>query len=334
MKIRLEQLNNELQKKLLPVYLVSGDELLLVQESCDAIRACSRQQGIEEREVLEAERNFDWQQLLEAGQSMSLFGERKLIELRMGKAAMNQKSSAALQQYLDLADGSNILLISCGRLDSRSMNSKWVKAIDKIGATIQVWPVERQHLGNWILHRLKEQGLTADREAAELLADRVEGNLLAADQEIRKLKVLVGERTIDAETVASAVASSARYDVFKLIDATLAGNAALALQMLNSLLAEGSEEIAMLGAISREVRNLYECARQIENGHNLDRVLDQARVWDKRKALYKNALRRLNTRKLAALLQQATAIDAAQKGQSDDDAGLLLSSLVTTLANR
>ncbi len=334
MRLRPEQLAGQLSKQLLPVYLLSGDELLIQQECADSIRQQCRQQGIDERDVLEAERGFDWNALLEAGQSLSLFADRKLIELRLGGARMDQKSSAALQQYLEHADGSNILLITCGRLDSRSMNAKWVKAIDKAGAVMQIWPVDRRQLGPWIQQRLKDNGMSADRDAAELLADRVEGNLLAADQEIQKLKVLLGEQTISLETVASAVASSARYDIFKLIDAALGGNAAYALQMYNGLVAEGSEEIPMLGAISRELRTLYNCAAAIEQGNGIDRVLDGARVWDKRKSLYKRCLDKHNLASLEALLQLAGRLDAALKGQSGDHARLLFVELIAGLAGR
>ena len=313
MRIRSEQLTGHLSKQLLPAYLITGDELLITQECCDTIRQHCRKEGISEREVLNVDRSFDWAQLLDSGQSMSLFGDRKLIELRIGDSKWIQKSSAALQEYLGHADGSNILLVSCGKLDSRSMNSKWVKALDAAGAVIQVWPIERQHLDNWIMQRMRKIGLNADSDAVQLLADRVEGNLLAADQEISKLKILAGERSITADVVANAVASSARYDVFKLIDTALAGNAGNALQMLNSLQAEGGEDIAMLGAVTREIRTLYQCAQQLEQGGGIDRVLDGARVWDKRKSLYKNTLRRLKSAQLGKLLQLATRIDAARK---------------------
>jgi DNA polymerase-3 subunit delta len=214
------------------------------------------------------------------------------------------------------------------------MNSKWVKAIDGAGAVIQVWPIDRQHLNNWIMQRMRNIGLSADSDAVQLLADRVEGNLLAADQEISKLKILAGDQTITADIVANAVASSARYDVFKLIDTALEGNAGNALQMLNSLQAEGGEDIAMLGAITREIRTLYQCAQQLEQGGGIDRVLDGARVWDKRKVLYKNTLRRLKSAHLGRLLQLATRIDAAQKGQSKENGTVLLANLVSLLAGQ
>jgi DNA polymerase-3 subunit delta len=334
MRLRPEQLTAQLNKQLQTVYLVCGDELLITQECCDTIRQHCRKSGIDEREVLNVERGFDWAQLLDAGQSMSLFASRKLIELRLGNSKMDQKSSATLQQYLENADGSNILLVSCGKLDSRSMNSKWVKALEAAGAVVQVWPIERQHLGNWIMQRMRSIQLNADADAVQLLADRVEGNLLAADQEISKLKILAGDRTITAEVVASAVASSARYDVFKLIDAALAGNTASALQMFNSLVAEGGAEIAMLGAIVREIRSLYACAQQLEQGASIDKALDTARVWDKRKNLYKSALRRLNSRQLSELIKLATRIDAAQKGQSAENAALLFTSLIAEFSGQ
>ncbi|MGJ8687470.1 MAG: DNA polymerase III subunit delta [Spongiibacteraceae bacterium] len=334
MRLRPEKLAGHLKQGLANCYLISGDELLLNQECCDEIRTACREQGVTEREILEVDRYFNWQQLHDVGQSMSLFAERKLIELRLGSAKMDAKSSAALQEYLNAADGSNILLLNCGRLDNRSLNSKWVKAIDAAGVVMQVWPIERRQLGQWIMQRMRARGMSADQNAVELLADRVEGNLLAANQEIEKLRILVGDKNISSDTVASAVASSARYDIFKLIDAALTGNAAYALKMLGGLIAEGGEEIAMLGALSRELRNLYQCAYAIEQGQGTERVLDNARVWDKRKPLYKACLNRLSSRKIGELLQLASRIDAAQKGQSAERPQPLLSNLVSTLAGQ
>ncbi len=333
MRLRQDQLPQQLSKQLLPVYLVSGDELLLRQESCDLIRRHCRDSGFGEREVYEVDNSFDWGRLSGASHELSLFAERKLIELRLtGKAG--KEGSAALCDYLEHADDSNVLLISCPRMDRSALNAKWAKAVDKAGAVIQVWPVDRAQLPRWLDQRFKAAGLNADRQALELLADRVEGNLLAAAQEVEKLRVLSDGAQISADMVAATVASSARYDVFKLIDNALKGDAATALHMLHSLQAEGAEGIPLLGAISREIRILFGLASAVAAGGGIERALDEARVWDKRKPLYKAVLQRLPRQRLGELLQNAARIDLAQKGQSPEDPWLLLGQLVAALAGR
>ncbi len=331
MRLRLDQLDKHLGSALVPVYLISGDEPLLVQEAADAIRAAARSQNYTEREVLDADTAFNWGALRGASQSMSLFSDKKILDLRIaGKAG--REGSLAICEYCDSASDDTLLLITCGRLDRASLGTKWVKSVEKRGALIQIWPVERQQLPNWLQQRAQKRGLNIDRPALEVLADRVEGNLLAAAQEIEKLHVLAGDKTVSADAVDSLVASSARYDVFKLIDCVLQGQTSTALRMIHSLHGEGAESIPLMGAISKELRSLHQCAQLLATGNGIERVLENAKVWDKRKPLYKQALQRLPLTQLATLLAFAQDIDLCQKGQRAGNPWEMIDQLVCQLA--
>ncbi|MFI2811695.1 MULTISPECIES: DNA polymerase III subunit delta [unclassified Microbulbifer] len=321
MRINPRQLPQNLKQGLAPIYLVSGDEPLLVQECCDSIRAAARQQGFSERELLHAEANFDWGQLLASAGSMSLFAERKVIEVRLPNGKPGDKGSKALQEFARLASEDLLLLLVLPRLDRSQLNSKWVKALDQRGVILQVWPVDTQEMPRWIHQRLRAAGLDAEPEAIQILAERVEGNLLAARQEIDKLKLLSDDNLITADTMRHAVASSARYDVFGLIDRALAGDAENAVRTLQGLRAEGVEAPVVLWAIAREIRSLLEIGEKLDQGQPLSRLV---RI-QKRQPLVQSALSRLHPRQLEALLLRARAVDGAIKGGRDQDpwAGLL-----------
>lgn len=333
MKLRPDQLAQHLSQSLQPIYIVSGDEALLVQECCDAIRAHCRQNGFV-REVMHVDNQFDWSELTASASAMSLFSERQLIELRMPSGKPGDAGGKALAEYAAHAPEDNVLLIVCNKLESASTRTKWYKAIESTGAAITCWPIERRDLPRWIQSRLQGAGLSADRQALELLADRVEGNLLAAVQEVEKLKLYVDGNTITEETVTSAVADNARYDVFKLVDKALAGDAAGSLKMLRGLKAEGTEAPVILWALSREVRTLYQCAEQVAQGNGIERVLQNHRVWDKRKAMVKSALKRLDVSQLADLIRLANRVDQSIKGVSRRSSWELLSELVLGLSGK
>ncbi|WP_237055030.1 DNA polymerase III subunit delta [Microbulbifer sediminum] len=321
MRINPRQLPQNLKQGLAPVYLVSGDEPLLVQECCDSIRAAARQQGFGERELLHAEANFDWGQLLASAGSMSLFAEKKVIEVRLPNGKPGDKGSKALQEFARVAGEDLLLLLVLPRLDRSQLNSKWVKALDQRGVLLQVWPVDTQEMPRWIHQRLRAAGLDAEPEAIQILAERVEGNLLAARQEIDKLKLLSDDNLITADTMRHAVASSARYDVFGLIDRALAGDAENAVRTLQGLRAEGVEPPVVLWAIAREIRSLLDIGEKLDQGQPINRLV---RI-QKRQPLVQSALSRLHRRQLEGLLLRARAVDSAIKGSRDQDpwAGLL-----------
>lgn len=338
MKLSPAQLDKHLRGALAPVYAVSGDEPLLCQEACDAIRQAARQQGFDERQVFHAEASFDWGQLIEAGASLSLFSSRRLIELRIPNGKPGDKGSAALLEYLERPPEDNLLLISLPKLDGSTQKTKWAKALIE-GAHaqfVQVWPIEAAQLPQWITQRLARAGLAAAPDAVELIAARVEGNLLAAAQEIEKLKLLAEGGQVSVDTVQAAVADSARYDVFGLIDAALAGQATHSLRMLEGLRGEGVEPPVLLWALARELRTLDFLARQQALGVPLERAfgLVKPRVWDKRKPLLGKALQRRAANQWSPLLLQAQEIDAQVKGQAAGDPWAGLATLCLALAGQ
>ncbi|WP_312376627.1 DNA polymerase III subunit delta [Stutzerimonas nitrititolerans] len=338
MKLSPAQLGKHLQGSLAPVYVVSGDEHLLCQEACDAIRAACRQQAFSERQVLSVESGFDWGQLLEAGANLSLFAEKRLLELRIPNGKPGDKGAAALLHYLARPAEDTVLLISLPKLDGSTQKTKWAKALidSKDVQFLQIWPVDAAQLPQWIRQRLSQAGLAADQEAVELIAARVEGNLLAADQEIEKLKLLAEDGRVTADTVQAAVADSARYDVFGLIDATLQGHPEHSLRMLEGLRGEGIEAPVILWALARELRLLANIAQQYAQGVPLERAFSQARppVWDKRRPLVSKALQRHDVAGWQQLLMAAQLIDEQIKGQAEGDPWIGLSNLCLQLSGR
>jgi len=338
MKLPPAQLGKHLQGSLAPVYVVSGDEHLLCQEACDAIRAACRQQAFSERQVLSVESGFDWGQLLEAGANLSLFAERRLLELRIPSGKPGDKGAAALLHYLARPAEDTVLLISLPKLDGSTQKTKWAKALidGKDVQFLQVWPVDAAQLPQWIRQRLSQAGLAADQEAVELIAARVEGNLLAAAQEIEKLKLLAEDGRVTADTVQAAVADSARYDVFGLIDAALQGHPEHSLRMLEGLRGEGIEAPVILWALARELRLLANIAQQYAQGVPLERAFSQARppVWDKRRPLVSKALQRHDVAGWQRLLMAAQLIDKQIKGQAEGDPWIGLSNICLQLSGR
>ncbi|MEH6634393.1 MAG: DNA polymerase III subunit delta [Halioglobus sp.] len=315
MRLYPEKLPGHLQQQLLSVYLVSGDEPLLVQESCDLIRQQARQQGCTEREIIDAGiASFNWDDLMHSATSMSLFAERKLVELRLPSGKPGADGSKALCEYLDIASGEDVLLIICGKIDKQSTNSKWYKALDKAGATIQIWPVDAKELPRWLQQRIRNAGMSIDNDALQLLCDRVEGNLLAAVQEVEKMKLLAEDSQITIATVTAAVSDNARYNLFDMADNALKGDATASLRMLHGLRGEGTEPPVVLWALIREIRTLYEAQLDCDKGQSAQQALSSRRVWQNRMPLMQAALTRHNTESLSALLQQAATVDGSIKG--------------------
>ena len=334
MKIKAEQLGQQLKKQLLPVYLLHGDEPLLIQECADIIRGATKSQGFTDRDIIHVENNFNGEELYTSNQSISLFSDRKIIELRMPTGKPGAQGSKAIVDYVANPSPDNILLIICGKVESASQRSKWFKAVESAGATLQIWPINSRDLPRWIDQRIRSQGLSASPDAIELLAERVEGNLLAAAQEIQKLALYADNQQITAETVISAVADSARYNIFGLIDASLEGDTRSAVKMLHGLKAEGSQVFSLLPLFTRELRGLYACAKQLEDGHGVDRVLQNQRIWDSRKRITQIALKHLRSKRIASLLQLANDIDQSAKGMSNANSWNLMEQLIISISGK
>jgi DNA polymerase-3 subunit delta len=261
MKLSLDTFPTHLrQARLAPAYLLSGDEDLLVAEAADALRAAARQAGYSEREVHFPERVADWSDIAAGAVSMSLFGDRKILEVRFsGKAG--KEGSAVLQRLIDMAGEDTLLLVITPRLDTATQSTAWVKAIESRGAWLPIWEITPRQLEPWLSARARQAGLDLTPAALSLLAVRVEGNLLAAQQEIEKLRLLLPAGRVDEQAILEAVASSARYDVFALGEAVLQGDAQRALRVLAGLRGEGVEPTLVLWSITRELRNLWSLRR-------------------------------------------------------------------------
>ena len=316
MRLYPEKLAGQLKQQLLPVYLISGDEPLLVQECCDHVRQAARAAGCTDREVIDASApGFKWDEIIASASAMSLFAERKLVELRIPSGKPGAEGSKALVEYLQVSEGSeDVLLIIAGKIDKQSTNSKWYKALDGAGATVQVWPVDAKDLPRWLQQRVSAAGMSIDNEALQLLCDRVEGNLLAAVQEVEKLKLLAEVGQISAETVTASVSNNARYNLFDMTDNALKGNAAGSLKMLHGLRGEGTEPAVALWALLREIRTLHQAQQAVDSGQNPQQALSALRVWKNRMGLMQGALGRHSRKSLNQLMEQATQVDGSIKG--------------------
>lgn len=332
MKIPANQLISSIQESLLPCYLVTGDEPLLVQEALDAIRAGGRQQGFTARELHIATTGFDWAELTGSSANLSLFAEKRIVELRLPTGKPGRQGGASIIDLLENSADDLLVLISAPKLDRSAAASKWAKAVEFHGALVQVWPIDLRELPTWISRRMRQAGLEPDRNAVRLIADRVEGNLLAADQEIQKLRLLLGEGEVTVDDVNKAVADSSRYDVYKLADAAVGGDAARALRILDGVRAEGIELVIVVWALARELRVLGRLADMVQSGAELGSALQKSGVWRNRQAIVRSCVARHRTSDFYRLLKIARRADAAAKGQSGENAWQLATEIVLGLA--
>ncbi|MDB5791709.1 MAG: polymerase subunit delta, partial [Massilia sp.] len=314
MQLRPEALEPHLAKGLAPLYVIASDEHLLALEAADKIRRAARAAGHTERDVLSVERSFKWGELLAANQALSLFGDKKLIELRIPSGKPGKDGSAALQAYAKDLSPDNLTLITLPKLDWQTAKASWVAALQQAAVYIEIPNVERAQLPGWIGQRLASQGQSAERAALDFIADRVEGNLLAAHQEIQKLGLLHEPGKLSALQVQDAVMNVARYDVFKLSEAMLAGDPARLARMLQGLKGEGEALPLVLWAVSEEIRTLLKLKSGMAQGRPLGALLKEYRIWGPRERMMDPALRRISLATLEAALQEAAQVDKMVKG--------------------
>ena len=325
MQVRADQLTAQLKRGLRPLYTVWGDEPLLAQEAGDTVRAAARASGCTERQVhTVAGAHFDWSSLLGASQAMSLFSERQLIEIRIPSGKPGKDGSEAIQRYCQSLSDDVVTLVQLPRLDRTQQSSAWFTALDGAGLMVRVDPVERKALPQWIAQRLagqgqRVQGGEAGQHALAFFADRVEGNLLAAHQEIQKLGLLHGEGELSFEQVESAVLNVARYDVFKLGVAVLSGQVARSLRMLDGLQAEGEAAVLVHWTLAEDIRALKRVKGAVAAGKPLPMALREARVWGDKERLFERVVPQLSTAAVAELLQAAQVCDGLVKGLKHPD---------------
>jgi len=314
MQLRLDALDGHLNKSLSQLYVITSDEHLLALEAADKIRRTARAQGYSERDVLTVERSFKWGELLAANQALSLFGDKKLIELRIPTGKPGKDGGAALQAYVKDLSPDNLTLITLPKLDWQTQKAAWVGALQQAAVYIDIPQIERAQLPNWIGQRLAAQGQSADRQSIDFIADRVEGNLLAAHQEIQKLALLHEPGKLTYEQVHDAVLNVARYDVFKLSEAMLLGDPARLVRMLEGLKGEGEALPLVLWAVSEEIRTLLKLKAGMAQGRPLGALLKEYRIWGPKERMMDPALRRISLAPLEAAMKAAAQVDKMLKG--------------------
>ena len=327
MQLSPAQLSQHLQKGLKSLYTLHGDEALLVQEAADTIRAEARKQGYTERVVhVVAGAHFDWSEVLASGGSMSLFGDKQIVEVRIPNGKPGKEGSQAIQQMAERSKGNDdvLTIFVLPKIDKMSKTGAWFSALDSFGITLEVQEIDRRQLAPWLTQRMAAAGLRVKsgeegERTLKFFADRVEGNLLAAHQEIQKLSLLHPSTTdapkeLSFENVEAAVLNVARYDVFKLSEAVLAGNMVRTQRMLDGLQAEGEAEVLVHWALSEDIRNLHRVRSLMDEGKPLPMALQEARVWGIKQRLYERILPRLTALESANLLHAAHLVDGIVKG--------------------
>ena len=333
MRLQFQQLAESLKRPPRPVYLICGDEPLQLGEAAGLIREAASRDGYEEREVLEADGGFDWNRLGLAAQSLSLFARRRLIELRLSSAKVGREGSEAVRAYCAAPPEDLLLLIIAPAIESRELKTRWVQDVERIGVLLRVRPLEGRRLVEWVERRLRERGLLPGAGAAAMLAEHVEGNLLAADQEVEKLFLSFGAGRLEAKQLAEAISDCSRFSLFDFTDAALAGERGRTHRVLSGLLAEGTPPPLVLWALARELRLLARAAHRARQGRaGLEAFFAEERLWEARRSQLRSALGRLSPSALQSLLARCAGVDRQIKGLAPGDPWLTLAELADDLA--
>ncbi len=319
MRLKPDQIAAALKKGLAPVYFISGDEPLQLGEMADAVRATARAAGYDTREVLVADAGFSWHQLTESAGSLSIFADKKIIDLRLPTGTPGTEGAKALVAYCERVPEDTLLLITAAKTASASLKSRWFQALDKAGCIVQVWPLDGQDLLRWLQQRMERRGLKAETAGIKILASRIEGNLLAAAQEIEKLYVLYGTGDISQQQIFDVVADSSRFDVFKLMDSVLSGRVGRILKILSGLQAEGVAAPVVLWALTRDARVLIKIKQALSAGQNRALVFKNNQIWAQRQQLVGDALNRLGEPDLCNILVLSAKADRQIKGRQQGD---------------
>ncbi len=331
MKIAADNLAASLAKGLTSAYLIAGDDPLLTSEACDCIRARARGLGFTGREIHFVERGFDWRELAASTRSLSLFAERRIIEIRMPTGSPGE-GAETLIRLVEQPQHDLLVLIVTDKLDARALSTRWATAVERHGALVQIWPVELPRLPAWIAERLGRHGLKPEAGVAELIAERVEGNLLAAHQEVEKLALLHPEGTLSLDAVMDAVVDSARYDVLQLGEVAMRGQAARALRIFRGLRQEGIDLTLVLWGVNKDLQWLARVEYLVRGGQDPDAAMAAEHVWRPRQAAMRLALARFKGTAIAGLLTDAARVDRAIKGALRRDPWTEMEALVARLA--
>ena len=331
MPIKLEQLAGSLQRGLAKIYLVGGEEPLLLQECCDQIREAAKAQGFVERELLQVDRGFDWSELEQAA-APSLFATQKIIDLRLRTGKPGQKGAKVLTEWAEAPDPNMILLISCEQWDTGSRKSKWASKLDKAGVRVDIWPINARELPGWLEQRMLQHGMQPEPEVLRLLADRLEGNLLAAKQEIDRLALIKGAGTVTVDDVLKVVVDSSRFDAFALAEHMLSGNLRDGLRAAAGLRRMNAPLPLLLGALLKELKTTEAFRLAMRGGEQETMVFRRLNVWYNRQNTVRAAARRLDTRKLFGAFKTLALIDRQSKGRAAGDPWQSLDTLLLQLS--
>lgn len=313
-ELRFDDLSSAIAKGLAPVYLIGGEEPLLIEEALDTLRAKARDAGYSERDVLHADASFDWNRLAAASDNLSLFSDRRLLELRLPGGKPGREGAAALKAQAEASPEDTLLVVITGRLEAAQRKSAWVQAFARAGVMSYAWPLRRGQMPSWIATRGRERGLQIEPAVAELLVARNEGNLLALAQEIDKLALLTDGGLVDMQAAQEAVTDSARFAVFDLPEAVLAGEVARSLRITERLRAEGEQPVLVLWGLARELRVLADLEHTAGMGAPLQPVMQRHRVWKQRQSRLEQLARRTRRGNWSRLLSQAARVDRIIKG--------------------
>ncbi|OGT22294.1 MAG: DNA polymerase III subunit delta [Gammaproteobacteria bacterium RIFCSPHIGHO2_02_FULL_42_13] len=332
MQLKPEQLPLHLKRHLTPIYWISGDEYLLVEETRKMLYDALSQQGFTDKQSYEVTPLFNWQSFFDSTQNLSLFSEKSVVELRFHHKFKEQEKTT-LVEYATHPVENNVLLIISDKIDKSTQSTKWFKQIEQKSTFIQVWPIGIAQLPQWIGQRLQRIGLSAEPAAIHFIAEQTEGNLLAVKQLLDKLQILHDQTRLTLDNVMQLTQDQTHYDIFALADSALNSNAVRSAHILTKLKQTGVEPILILWTIAKEIRNLISISEQLKIHQALDMILQKHGVWDKRKPIIKNALKHHNLDTLTHLLKQASDIDRIIKGALPDNLWIRLNQLVIELCD-
>jgi DNA polymerase-3 subunit delta len=329
--LRANQLAASLKRGLAPVYLIGGEEPLLLQECCDQVRQAAKEHGFIERELLQVERDFDWSELQQAA-APSLFATQKIIDLRLRSGKPGREGAKVLTEWAKAPDPNVVLLVSCEKWDAASRKSKWAASLEKAGQRVDIWPIKAHELPAWLEQRMQQHGMQPEPEVVSILADRLEGNLLAARQEIDRLALIKGAGVITVKDVLRVVADSSRFDAFALAEHMLAGNLHDGLRVAAGLKRLDTPLPMLLGALLRELKTVEAFRLAMRKGEQESAVFRRLNVWFNRQNTVRSAARRLNTRQLFGAFQSLALIDRQSKGRAAGDAWQSIDDLLLSLS--
>lgn len=317
MKLRFEQINAALQRSLTPVYAITGDEIVLVEEVLAQIQLQAKNQGFDEIHQVTTDQYFDWSAWLTNTQNNGLFSARQIHLLRIHNGKPGDKGSAALQSYCRQLNPDALLIVVCPKLESSSLKTKWWLALDNAGTTMQIWPLDPLAQRAWLLSRLKQVPLNIEPAAADWLLQQTTGNLLAIRQYIEQFKLLFAAgATIKLADLQECVSDQSEFDLFKLVDACNLGDKNNCLRIVQKLQATGTEAILIIWALARELRQLYQMHEKLQSGATLDFILREQRIPPMRTRAIEQAIKRVKKTQIETLLAQAAMLDAAMKGMN------------------